>query len=176
MCFRRSRFNREANAERFLLFNVNFKRSVATIFSLKLSVHLSGSGWADAIVADGGAELSIALSYISDGIGEMAAAAKALLQGAQTARFAFQDEPGEHVFVLTRGPEDSLKIEIFKNQRNFMRNLGAPVMTIHCAILDFVGQVFLSLHSLLLADGDSYKERWRHDFPLDDYRFIQAAI
>jgi hypothetical protein len=156
------------------LFAVKIGTSPTTLSTLKLIVQLTGAGWADATVSDGRNELTTDISYISDGIAEMAAAARALLQGAQTARFAFQHEPGEHVFVLTRGSGDSVKIEIFENQRNFECKLGAPVMTISCAVLDFVGQVFSSLHALRIDEG--YKDRWRHEFPLDSYEFIQRVI
>jgi hypothetical protein len=143
---------------------------------LKLIVQLAGSGWADATVSDGSKELSTDISYISDGIGDMAAAAKAVLRGAATARFAFQHEPGEHVFLLTRGSSDSLRIEISENQRSFEGKLRAPVMTIDCSVLDFVGQVFSNLHALRLEEGDHYKERWKHDFPLEAYEFIRRVI
>jgi hypothetical protein len=144
---------------------------------LRVSLHIAGAGWADATISNGHTELSIeAISYISDGIAEMAAAAKALLQGAETAAFAFQHEPGEHAFVLTRGPHDTLKIEIFENNRNFKGKSDTPVMTITCPVLDFVGQVFSVLHSWRIEHGDHYKERWRHDFPLDAYDFIRRTI
>ena len=143
---------------------------------MKLIVQLSGRGWAHATISDGFEPLSMDLSYLSDGIGEMAASAAALLKGANETKFSFQDEPGEHVFVLTRGTQDSLRIEVFENRRNFERRLRTPVLTIQCAILDFVGQVFSNLHSLRTEEGDSYKERWGYDFPAEQYEFIRRNI
>jgi hypothetical protein len=139
---------------------------------LKLVIQRLHAGWADALISDGRDELVMHISYISDGIGEMAAAAKALLQGARETKFAFQDEPGEHVFILTRGADDRIKIDVFENQRNFQAKPTSLVMTIDCAVLDFVGQVYSTLHSLRNDHGDGYKNIWRHDFPLEAYEFI----
>lgn len=143
---------------------------------MQIIVQLAGAGWADGTISDGNQTLTMAISYIGDGIAEMAKAAVQLLRGERSAVFAFQEEPGEHVVVLTRGADDELQIEVFKNFKNFKGPKGQPIMTMKCSILDFVGQVFWNLHSIKVKEGDRYKERWRYDFPTADFEFLRKSL
>jgi hypothetical protein len=143
---------------------------------MKLMIQLPEAGWCEATLVEADREVKMAISYIGDGIGEMAGAAVALLRGERSARFAFQDEPGEHAFELKRGMDDQLRIEVFENRRNFSHRMGERVLEIECAVLDFVGQVFSNLHKFKTEAGETYRKRWGHDFPEEAYEYLRKAF
>jgi hypothetical protein len=143
---------------------------------MKFVVQLSGRGWADAFLENDQQHLKADISYLSDGIGEMADAAVAILKGERSTKFSFQDEPGEHVFVLTRGKDDQLNIQVFENFKTFEGRLKNSVLKIDCAVLDFVGQVFSSLAAMQRNEGDAYKERWGYDFPKPAFDFLSKSF
>src|SRR5205085_4556315 len=69
---------------------------------MTLSYILHGAGWATATVADAGQQREMIVSYLSDSLSDMAQAAIRLLEGAESVRFSFDDEPGEHRCIITR--------------------------------------------------------------------------
>jgi len=79
---------------------------------MQLVYQLAGAGWADARISHNSKYRDMALSYLSDGLGDMAQAALGLVRGAREVSFSFQDEPGQHKWLLSRGEADSLRIRI----------------------------------------------------------------
>ena len=79
---------------------------------MTLSYSLSGTGWATATIAHEGQRRQMTVSYLSDALSEMTQAAICLLEGADTVRFAFNDEPGEHRVVITRSGETDVQIRV----------------------------------------------------------------
>ena len=151
---------------------------------MKLIYKLGDAGWADASIADEGAQLECRISYLSDALGDMAQAAVQLLNGARATSFSFQDEPGEHRFLLTRGEADRLDIrvlsfkETFAPQSAHAEKQASVVFRSHCAVMDFVGQVSANLHDILTKFGlKGYKDAWtKDDFPMASYREIQRHL
>jgi hypothetical protein len=117
------------------------------------------------------------ISYLSDALGDMAQATVSLMTGADSAIFSFQDEPGEWRWVLQRGEADSLSIRIYRSEINFAWKLKPVVEVFYCecVVLDFVGQVFAILHTILKEHGvEGYKQRWRNfEFPIAVYQKLQ---
>jgi len=153
----------------------------ALLDDMELVFQLGGAGWADARMSDGSRGRDMRVSYLCDALGEMARAALHLLRGSREAVFAFDDEPGEHRWVLTRGEADSLSIRIFWFDETFSsRRLGkgTEVFSCDCAVLDFVGPVFSVLHQILSNEGvEGYKRRWKNnEFPLDTYNEIRRLL
>jgi hypothetical protein len=148
---------------------------------MELDFHLGGAGWADICVRDGFAMLEMQASYLSDALGDMAQATLHLLRGAREATFAFEDEPGQHRWVLTRGDSDSLCIRIiwFEETYSWRRpEDGTEVFACDCTVMDFAGPVSHML-SLVLADEgiEGYKRRWKsNDFPLGTYHEIRRLL
>ena len=123
----------------------------------------------------------MSVSYLSDALGDMANAALRLLHGDREATFSFEDEPGEHHWLLNRGEADSLHIRVlwFEDTFNHRRlERGVDVFACDCAVLDFVGQVSHVLQSILKDEGiKGYKQRWQnHDFPLGTFNEIQRFL
>jgi hypothetical protein len=65
-----------------------------------------GSGWADASISDADAFAAFEVSYISDALRDFLAAVAASVEGAPQATCIWQDEPGEHRWVLSRDGND----------------------------------------------------------------------
>ena len=148
---------------------------------MELIYDLEGAGWAGARISDGSRHRYFSVSYLSDALGDMAKAAVMLLNGSREESFSFQDEPGVHRFVLTRGDADSLTIRVLWFERTFSGRadrFGEEVFRCECAVLDFVGQVFASLHSIFADRGlDGYMQAWRnHEFPVRAYEEIQRRL
>jgi len=72
---------------------------------VELVYKLTGAGWADARMSHDGSYRDIAVSYLSDALGDMVRAAVQLLRGASEVSFSFQDEPGEHRWILIRAKQ-----------------------------------------------------------------------
>lgn len=150
---------------------------------MQLIYQLRGEGWAEARISDNSKHRAMVASYLSDALGDMACAALQLLRGAREVQFSFQDEPGEHRWILNRGEEDSLHIRILWFRETFTGHLlrgplGTEVFTSDCGVLDFVGQVSHVLQGILTDEGiDGYKRRWKkHDFPVETFAQIQKLL
>ena len=148
---------------------------------MELLYDLEGAGWAGARIADGSHHRDFSVSYLSDALGDMAKAAALLLNGSREETFFFQDEPGEHRFILSRGDADSLTICVLWFECSFCgrsERFGEEVFRCECTVLDFVGQVFANLHSILAERGlDGYKQAWRnHEFPVRAYDEIRRRL
>jgi hypothetical protein len=148
---------------------------------MQLVYQLAGTGWADARISHNSKYRDMAVSYLSDALGDMAQAALGLVSGTREVSFSFQDEPGEHKWLLTRGEADSLRIRILWFNDTFSRRpqeSGEEVFACDCAVLDFVGQISHVLHNILSEESvEGYKRRWKnHDFPLDAYTELQRVL
>jgi hypothetical protein len=148
---------------------------------MELTYDLRDTGWACASISDGSRRRDLFASYISDALGDMAKAAAMLLNGSRDESFCFQDEPGEHRFVLSRGDADLLTIRVLWFERCFSGRadrFGEEVFRCQCAILDFVGQVFAILHTILMEHGlEGYKQAWgNQEFPVRAYDEIRRHL
>ena len=148
---------------------------------MEIIYQLAGAGWADARVRADHGYRDMSVSYLSDALGDMAAAAVALVRGARSARFAFQDEPGEHRWLLERGADDSLRIRVVWFEDTFAArrdDRGAEVFSCECTVLDFAGQVLSVLGSILEDHGvDGYRQQWQeHEFPMEAFERLRTAL
>jgi hypothetical protein len=148
---------------------------------MEIVYQLAGAGWADARITDGVNFRNMSVSYLSDALGDMAKAALNILRGENEASFAFEDEPGEHLWLLTREANHSLRIKIlwcddtFGSERQKHRS---EVFATECTVLDFVSQVSAILDHILTDEGiEGYKQRWtNHDFPIEIFNELQRLL
>src|SRR6185503_11156421 len=73
---------------------------------------LTGAGWAEATISNGGQHLDMRVSYLSDALGHLTKAIVRLLYGAEEAQIFFMDEPGEHRWWLRKCGDDNLIIQV----------------------------------------------------------------
>ncbi len=133
---------------------------------------LNGSGWATASVSDGDASIDMNVSYLSDGLGDFARAARGTLRGMNETTFNFEQEPGEHRFIVTR-EGGNVQVEIYRFADTFSRSrAGELVMVARCTLREFANTCINCLRHVLDEHGEAgYRQMWKsHDFPIREYR------
>jgi hypothetical protein len=148
---------------------------------MNLSYVLHTNGWATATISAAHQSREMTVSYLSDSLSDMAQAAIRLLEGADSVRFSFDDEPGEHRCVATRtcGFDVEIRVLWFRELWSGLPDeRGSEVFTCRCTIARFCGEVLACLQRLLDEHGiKGYKERWdAHDFPLDKLERLQTLV
>ena len=148
---------------------------------MKFTYQLDGAGWATATIADDGRHRDMTVSYLSDSLYDMAQAAICLLEGADSVRFSFDDEPGEHRCIVTRSSDTDAQIRVLwfdELWSNLPDERGSEVFTSVCTIARFSGEVLSCLQRLLADHGvDGYKKLWvGHDFPSEKFERLRALI
>lgn len=139
---------------------------------LRLSYILQQHGWAAASISDGDATVETDVTYLSDALGDLARAARGILRGMPEVTFSFQQEPGEHRFVVSRH-EDRVQLSVYRFPETFSRSQqGELVMTAQCSLREFATECINCLRRVLDEHGEEgYRERWKNaDFPLREYR------
>jgi hypothetical protein len=148
---------------------------------VNLTYVLHDAGWATAVIADGDRRREMVVSYLSDSLAEMTQSALTLLEGAETARFSFDDEPGEHRFVVTRSSPEFVDIRVLWFDdlwTGLPDERGSEVFVCSCSVARFAGEVLSCLQHLLSEHGlNGYKQKWvAHDFPSDIFDALQAKV
>jgi hypothetical protein len=74
--------------------------------AVEFSYRLTGTGWAEARLADQDSSAGMKVSYVGDALGQLLEAVGRLLEGAPEARLSWDEEPGEYrwIFQATRNP------------------------------------------------------------------------
>ena len=147
---------------------------------MEFNYRLTGSGWAEASVANGSVVATITASYLEDALGELLEAIGLLLEGANQARCSWEEEPGEYRWVFDRsGSEVRLRVIAFED--NYSREpddsgtvvfeTSAPLRVVASAIADGAQRV-------LDEYGEAeYLRRWvDHPFPVEYLELVQARL
>jgi hypothetical protein len=148
--------------------------------ALSLEYRLTGCGWSECRLVSSRAEVTITASYLTDALGNLAAAALELLNGASSARCSFDEEPGEYRWVLDAA-EGSLLVRVLEFQELWSDapdTEGTVVFRCSCTVLTFGTAVYEALSRVLAKEGMAgYKSKWvEHAFPLDAFRQIEAVL
>ncbi len=143
---------------------------------LRLSYILQQHGWATASISNGDTAVETDVTYLSDGLGDLARAARGILRGLPEATFSFQQEPGEHRFVLSR-EDDHVRLAVYRFAESFSRaRAGEPVLVAECGLREFATECINCLRRVLDEHGEEgYRERWKNaDFPSREYHDLLA--
>ncbi len=148
---------------------------------MTLSYILDDAGWASATISHDGQRREMVASYLSDPVAEMADAAICLLQGADSVRFSFLDEPGEHRCYVTRVEGSDVQIRVLwldDCMPALPDERGTDVFACRCSLARFCGEVLSCLQHLLAEHGiEGYKQRWiDSDFPSERFERLRALI
>lgn len=138
---------------------------------MDFSYRLTGTGWAQARIADQMTSAEIPASYLTDAFGDLLSAAAALKRGdSDVERFSWDGEPAESRWILERvGDDVVVKIlrfdDIFKPQHD---DAGRVVFETRQPLVEFVRAVTSAAAALLEEVGeDAYQEQWvEHAFPM----------
>jgi hypothetical protein len=131
-------------------------------------------------MAVGESSVTPTASYLSDALGDLIRAVRALLEGAEDARASWEEEPGEYRWIFHRnGSEVRMRLLAFPDIYDHspdddgqvlldatcsLRNLGLAVAAGAQRVLDEVGL-------------DEYQRRWiEHPYPSDDLAALDQLL
>jgi hypothetical protein len=147
----------------------------------EVEYHLTGHGWADCDVRIGKSAVKLTASYLSDALGQLAAAALLLRMGAPSARISFVEEPGSNRwgFDWHRSPNGdvtSLRIRIwsFPNLWAYQPDDDGKIVLDEIVDQAVVYRGVRQLLDQVLAEygEDRYEQQWGQKFPL----LVRAAL
>jgi hypothetical protein len=145
---------------------------------LVYSVH--EHGWATCDVTIGDSAASMLASYAHDSLAELCVEVASVANGANSGRVVFMDEPGEHHLCLERIDPKHVQVSVLWHTENvrFKRRTpdGQLVMQGITTIAHLRGQAFSAVKDVLNGLGtEAYRDRWRHNFPIDAYNRLRDA-
>jgi hypothetical protein len=150
------------------------------ITPVEFSYRLTGTGWAEARIADDSAWVTLTASYLEDALGVLLEAVGVLLEGAVTARCSWEEEPGEYRWIFDRSDtEVDLRVLAFGDV--YSRDPDEK------GVLVFRTLQPLAVLSTAIADGaqsvldeygeEEYLRRWvDHPFPTAHLALIKERL
>lgn len=123
------------------------------------------TGWADCLVADQDAEVSIETSYISEAPEELLIAVARVLTSESEARVEFAGEPAGYRWILHRDGED-VRIRILQVPDRGSNDLaGTEIWRSRQPVDVLVRAAIRCFDNVAETYGESeYQRRWRHPF------------
>lgn len=142
-----------------------------------LSYTLTGLGWARGSLTIGGDSLTFGASYLSDAFGDLLRGVLDLLDGAPSARFSFEIEPGEYRWICHQTGGGNLAIQVlgFDDLWNCRPDSEGDVLLSASTRVFALAQALKMCADELLANHglDGYLARWnRAPFPATEYRCL----
>ena len=137
------------------------------------------AGWADFRLVVDGREATVTASYLSDGIGDLAASVASVLGGAPDSEATFAEEPGEYRWALERVGPDRLRVRISATRSLAAEPARGDVVILDgdCRLRTFAGQFASELERLRgLLGSEGYEERWGHRFPAEQLAAIRRSL
>lgn len=148
--------------------------------------YLTGTGWAEAILANDDKTISFELSYLSDPLSELFEGLHRLTTDkTKVEKVVFADEPGEHCLFLTRQENGELKIEIFWSdeweEMNIIPKTSSKKQLVYSdtdTLDNFIKVVFVGTQDLLQRMTlEEYKKKWSiYEFPTEQYNLLKQTI
>jgi hypothetical protein len=141
---------------------------------------LTGSGWAEARIADQRGHAFVTASYLSDALRSLIEATTLAVSGVPEARCSWDEEPGEYRWIMRR-EGSQLRIEILAFDELWGDQPDEAGRLVFATTQDpvRVGRVLLSTAQALLDDlgaGD-YERMWvEHPFPTEALDRLRSAI
>jgi hypothetical protein len=134
----------------------------------------------DRIITVSGGEQSLSIwpSPVSDALWTLTRATNGLLQGAESGRAEWEDEPGQWRWLLDRrGDQLSIRVLHFTRSTREGDEKGTLAFDATCRLSRFAGELKSQLQAQLEEVGlEGYRQRWRRDFPTTEYNNLAAFI
>jgi hypothetical protein len=131
---------------------------------------LTGAGWSECRFSVDGSRCELTASYLSDALGELAAAVEDVLRWPNVdARAVFAEEPGEYRWRFLAAGEHRVVVKIieFSEWRRKDDSAGNVIFEAECRRYDLgraMADELRRLHGTLGERG--YREKWvNHEFP-----------
>jgi hypothetical protein len=120
-------------------------------------------------------------SHISDALGDMLAAAAAIMRGDEESSFSFQEEPQEVRWRLRRIGSERLRVRILRLPdivRILPDERGEVLLDAECRLRTFAGHVLSVAQRIFAEHGmEGYRKQWStYEFPLAQMNALEAAL
>jgi hypothetical protein len=162
---------------RFTLGSIN---ALAVSAAVEFTYRLTGTGWAEARIADGTSSATITASYLGDALCDLLEAVGVLLEGAEEARCSWEEEPGEYRWIFERTGSD-VGVRVLALSDNFPREpdeRGVVVFETRTPLREVARAVVEGAQKALDHYGEEeYLRRWvDHPFPVGYLELIQTRL
>ena len=147
---------------------------------IEIDYDLVATGWSTCVVRTDQGHADITASYLSNALGDLAAAAVMLLEGATEARFSFDEEPGEYRWLL-EVTSSGLRVRILEFEELWgdqPDDAGRVRLDALCSVDEFAGAVQRALKAVDAKYGvEGYRKKWvEHDFPKAELDTLEAKL
>ncbi len=133
---------------------------------------LSGSGWADCVVADEHSQAEATASYITDAPEHLLTAVARLVLGEAETRAQFEAEPTAFRWIFYRAGEDAWIRLLGLADRSRHDNTGTEVWSSR-QTLDTLARAF---DDVVQRHGESeYQDKWHWPFPRTELEVLRTA-
>jgi hypothetical protein len=134
---------------------------------VKFSYKLTGTGWAEATIADGSAQVVLRTSYLSDALNDLLLAIGSLLEGALHAECSWLEEPGEWRWIFDLA-STQVSLHILGFDDGWPRqpeDQGTLVFQTAESVYDLARAIVEGVEAVLAEYGlEEYERRW-HEYP-----------
>lgn len=149
---------------------------------MKIVYTLDEAGWASATVTEGDQRREMIISYLTNAPLDMINAAIAILEGARSVQFSFDEEPSEHRWII-EAQETSQAIVVrvlwFEDAWSGLPNqAGAEVFRCCTTRRAFAEAIREALRELLRKHGmKDYMRRWVNArFPIKEFKQLENSL
>lgn len=149
---------------------------------MKVVYTLAEAGWATSTVSDGDKRREMTISYLTNAPLDMIKAAIAILEGAESVRFSFDDEPGEHRWIIqAKETNEALQVRVLWFDDiccALPDEAGVEVFRCYSTRRAFAGEIRAALREVLQRHGmKGYKRRWVNArFPIKRLRQLEHRL
>jgi hypothetical protein len=150
--------------------------------NVEFEFRLVGTGWAEGRIAIGHEFATPTASYLSDALGDLIRAVRALCAGAHEERASWDEEPGEYRWIFERGGSTvRLRLLALPEWRAIVDAPdadGEVLLDAECQVSDLGSAIASGARRLLNEVGaDGYREKWVEDpFPLDELTALEQSL
>jgi hypothetical protein len=148
---------------------------------LSITYQITGLGWAECTLKTGAGSCTVTACYLSDALGSLVTAAKALLSSFTAVTFSFDEEPGEYRWVIRSPRLNELQIKILSFSELWSGEPdeeGKEVFHFVCTPETFAEAVHAAASAVLAEHGEAgYLEKWHeHPFPLGAFTELSRGL
>ena len=137
---------------------------------------LEEHGWAVGKLKSRDFSAEFNASYLHDTLNSIINALIGLLTDRNRVVIPFYDEPGEHQVVIEKIDSTKITIELkwyedYATEYMIDADKYESLFKEETTLKSFIANGFNSIEKILNENGiDGYKEKWRHEFPISDYK------
>ena len=140
------------------------------------------AGWAVAKASYEGVDIEMSVSYLHDSLKELAETTLQMVNGGNSAKVVFMDEPGEHQIIFKKQNAEEIQFTIrwydgYESEGTYPSEKYKTILEGTCTLSRLKHQVTNILWNILESLGeDRYLELWgEHEFPKDLYKKLNTA-